>query len=73
MAERIIGKKELRELTKISADTWARMERACKAPARIRLSPGRVGWRLSEVQSWLEGLTAALSSGKRRDAEIVDE
>lgn len=51
---RIIGRKELREITNISYQTWWRLEKNNKAPARIRISAGRVGWLLSSVLEWCE-------------------
>jgi len=51
---KVIGKKQLREITNVSYPTWWRMERKQEAPARIRVSAGRVGWRLGDVLDWLE-------------------
>lgn len=51
---RYIGKKELRKITDVSYPTWWRMERNNEAPARVRLSAGRVGWLLSDVLEWCE-------------------
>lgn len=51
--QKAINKKRLLELVGISYSTWWRLERAGKAPKRIRLSAGRVGWRLGEVLDFL--------------------
>jgi len=51
---KIIGRKELREISNISYQTWWRLEKAKQAPARVRLSAGRVGWFLSDVLAWCE-------------------
>ncbi len=51
--QKAINKKRLLELVDVSYSTWWRLERAGKAPKRIRLSPGRVGWRLGEVLDFL--------------------
>jgi prophage regulatory protein len=48
-----INKRRLLELVGVSYSTWWRLERAGKAPKRIRLSAGRVGWRLGEVLDYL--------------------
>jgi prophage regulatory protein len=48
-----INKKRLLELVGLSYTTWWRLERAGKAPKRIRLSAGRVGWRLGDVLDFL--------------------
>ena len=49
---RYIGRKELREISNVSYQTWWRLEKAKLAPARVRLSAGRVGWLLSDVLAW---------------------
>lgn len=48
-----INKKRLLELVGVSYTTWWRLERAGNAPKRIRLSAGRVGWRLGDVLDFL--------------------
>jgi prophage regulatory protein len=48
-----INKRRLLELVGVSYSTWWRLERAGKAPKRIRLSAGRVGWRLGDVLDFL--------------------
>ena len=50
---KIIGKKQLRELTNLSYQTWWRLEKNSLAPARIRLSAGRVGWNAGAVLDWI--------------------
>lgn len=55
--DRIISKKERRKLTGISDTTWWRLEKKSGAelvPKRVQLTSGRVGYRLSEVLSWIE-------------------
>lgn len=48
-----INKRRLLELVGVSYTTWWRLERAGKAPRRIRLSAGRVAWRLGDVLDFL--------------------
>lgn len=50
---KVINKRLLLELVGVSYTTWWRMERAGKAPKRIRLSAGRVGWRQGEILDFL--------------------
>lgn len=50
----IIKKNRLVELSGMSYSTWIRQEKLGRCPQRIRLSPGRVGWRLEEVLDWIE-------------------
>ena len=56
---RFIRKRELLHITGLSYSTIWRREREGDFPARVRLSPGAVGWRLSEVEEWLNGLPLA--------------
>lgn len=47
--DRFVGERERREITGVPRQTWWRMERAGQAPGRLQVTPGRVGWRLSEL------------------------
>ena len=51
--DRIIRKPELRGITGLSASTVIRMERVGRFPQRVALSPMAVGWRFSDVQTWI--------------------
>ena len=53
--DRIINKRERRELTNISEPTWWRFERAGLVPRRVQLTRGRAGYRLREILAWIEG------------------
>ena len=37
----------------LSDRTLIRMERRGDAPPKIRLSPGRIGYRVSDLQAWM--------------------
>jgi len=50
----IISPKDLPKETGLSRVTVWRLEKAGQFPPRIQLSPGRVGYRRSEVAAWLE-------------------
>lgn len=50
---RIITKKELRQIVPYSAQHILRLEKQGTFPKRIVIGPGRVGWRLSDVEGWL--------------------
>ena len=55
--DRIISSREVCEIIPYSLMHIGRLERAGKFPRRLRLGPGRtgrVGWRLSEVEQWIE-------------------
>ncbi|WP_183361243.1 helix-turn-helix transcriptional regulator [Geomonas limicola] len=49
----VIPPSKIREVTGLSRTTVWRLERLGQFPHRIRLSPGRVGYRRSEIESWL--------------------
>lgn len=50
----IISTNGLPQVTGLSKSTIWRLERAGQFPHRIQLSPGRVGYRRSEVEEWLD-------------------
>ncbi len=49
----VINRKRLEDWTGLHYTTWYRMEKAGKAPSRVRLSAGRVGWIAEDVLNWL--------------------
>jgi predicted DNA-binding transcriptional regulator AlpA len=49
----VVRNKQLRQLTGLSNTTIWRLEREGAFPARIRLSQKSVGWRRSEIETWL--------------------
>lgn len=46
--------RDLPALTGLSKTTIWRLERASDFPKRIRLSAGAVGYRMSDIQAWLD-------------------
>ena len=54
MVLRIISKKELRTIVPLCSQQILRLEKQGKFPRRIWLSARRVGWRLSDVETWIE-------------------
>ena len=50
---RIITKRELRQVVPYSPQHILRLEKQGKFPKRIRLGERRVGWLLSDVESWI--------------------
>jgi len=48
--------KEVQEMTGLSRTTLWRLERKGDFPDRVALSSASVGWKLSEVESWLKNL-----------------
>lgn len=51
--ERILTVKETARITSLSRSTLYRMKDERRFPEAIRLGPGRVGFRASEVEQWL--------------------
>ena len=51
--DRIIGEPECEHITDTSRTTRWRMMRRNEFPQKIRISPNRTGWFLSEVMKWL--------------------
>ncbi|HBC1013500.1 TPA: AlpA family phage regulatory protein, partial [Escherichia coli] len=53
--ERMIREDECKWLTTLPWKVRRALEKEGKFPARIRISPNFVAWRLSEVQAWVKG------------------
>ena len=71
---RLITKKELRELVPYTPQHIHRLEKAGRFPQRLQLGPNRVGWRLSDIEAWIDArLPAGVSAppGNEMDDEIV--
>jgi predicted DNA-binding transcriptional regulator AlpA len=54
--------RDLRSIVLVSQSTWARMVKNGTAPAPVVLSPGKIAWRRSAVEAWVESRRAR--SGK---------
>ena len=52
-SERLLNWKELKSRVTLCRSTITRMERDGHFPHSIKLSPGRVAWRESEVVAWI--------------------
>jgi prophage regulatory protein len=50
---RLLRKQVVCELTSLSAPTIWRLVREGKFPPAIRIAPGRVAWRASDIEEWL--------------------
>jgi prophage regulatory protein len=51
--DRLIDKKELRDLVPYHPSHIARLEKAGEFPARIRIGRCRVAWSFHDVQTWI--------------------
>lgn len=67
---RIITKKELRELVPYTPQHIHRLEKAGKFPRRLQLGANRVGWRLADIQAWVESRTAPPMPAEESDDYI---
>ena len=56
-SDRIIRPRELAERIGLSLATIWRLRRRGELPEPLRLSPGCVGWRASDIDVWLAGRT----------------
>jgi len=54
MSDLILRFIQLKNIVPLSRATIWRMEKAGTFPQRVHLSRGTVGWRMSEVQAWLD-------------------
>ena len=57
--DRIIAETECQRLTSLDRVTRWRLEKRGEFPRRRQLSPGRVGWVLSEILAWQSNRAAA--------------
>ena len=61
---RILLSPEIEQKTGLSDTTRWRLERRGEFPARVQLSPGRIGWIESQIDEWL--LARQVRSTRRR-------
>ena len=54
----IFDEEKVHEVTSLSRTTRWRMERRGEFPKRVRLSPGRVGWRQADIEAWISSRAA---------------
>lgn len=64
MNDRLILYSKLKEIIPFSRSTVWRLEKTGKFPKRRQVSPGRVGWLASEIESYLEQLPTAQGENK---------
>ena len=54
----ILDEEKVHAVTSLSKTTRWRMERRGEFPKRVRLSPGRIGWRLADIEAWISSRAA---------------
>jgi len=57
--DRCVRERERRAITGVAPVTWWRWERAGLVPRRVRLGPKAVGWKMSQLQEWLQSRESA--------------
>jgi prophage regulatory protein len=68
---RILTKKEVCALVPYTPQHIHRLERAGRFPRRLQLGPNRVGWRLVDVERWInERVPAAAATPTDADDQI---
>jgi len=61
VVDKIARERERREITGIARTTAWVLEKRGEFPRRVELCGGRVGWRVSELQRWIESRKPAAS------------
>ena len=51
---RVVDKAQAQRLANLSARTWDRLEARGETPPKTRLSERRVGYRITDLQRWLD-------------------
>ena len=54
----ILDEEKVEAVTSLSRTTRWRRERRGEFPKRVRLSPGRVGWRQADIEAWISSRAA---------------
>jgi len=65
---RIVTRRELRQIVPFTPQYILRLEKQGKFPRRIPIGARRVGWRLSEIETWL----AEKEAQRARDADNAE-
>ena len=56
---RVLTRAETIKALGLSPDTWARMEARGETPPKLQLSARRIGYRVIDIQKWLDARAAA--------------
>ena len=62
--ERLLSWADVHARVPLAVTVWA-LRRARDFPEPVQISPGRVAWRSSEVNAWLESRTARSSAERQ--------
>jgi len=67
---RILTKKEVCALVPYTPQHIHRLEKAGRFPRRLQLGPNRVGWRLTDIEQWINERTLAPMAVGQGDDDI---
>ncbi len=68
---RIVTQKELRVLVPYTPQHISRLEKSGKFPRRMQLGQNRIGWRLMDIEAWVNARTPKqlyVADPEQRDA-----
>ncbi|WP_234729718.1 helix-turn-helix transcriptional regulator [Acidocella facilis] len=68
MEIQFINEKTLSEMTSVSLPTLRRWAAEGRGPTRLKIGPGRVGYRVAEVVEWINSRTAYNGRGAKNAA-----
>lgn len=73
MQEAFLSIQEVRRKTGLGRSTVYRLMGSGEFPQAYQISPGRVGWKLSELEEWMSSrnTTAAQKFGAHRGRQVV--
>ena len=66
MNDRIVREAERAKITGVCRSAWWAGENAGCLPKRRRLGPASVGWRLSDLQGWMNSLEAGPAAAPQK-------
>jgi predicted DNA-binding transcriptional regulator AlpA len=53
-AVRVLSKRQAYQALGVSLDTWNRMDERGELPPKTQISPGRIGYRVTDLKAWLD-------------------
>ena len=71
-AVRVLSERETIRVANLSERTWDRLKAIGDVPPKTRLSPGRVGYRVSDIKMWLDARRERLTREAGRENEPAE-
>ena len=72
---KILDKREVSKIVHLSATTIWRLEQEGSFPARIQFAPGRVGWKSTDIEIWINSrptVDTKRTKNVKRLAELLE-